>query len=136
MRTTSHIALALVVAALVAACGERGINVSEEHRAGAEIFSQRCAGCHTLRAAGAKGASTDARTRETNDGPNFNQRKVTRNCALLAIRKGGFASAQMPANIIVGADAESVADFLAAYSGSERPEDSGPAGEATDCPAD
>jgi len=36
---------------------------------------------------------------------------------LFAIRNGGFSGAIMPANIVVGKDAERVADFLAAYSG-------------------
>jgi hypothetical protein len=36
---------------------------------------------------------------------------------LFAIRNGGFSGAIMPANIVVGEEAEAVADFLAKYSG-------------------
>ena len=36
---------------------------------------------------------------------------------LYAIRNGGFSGAIMPANIVVGQDAEAVADFLSEYSG-------------------
>ena len=36
---------------------------------------------------------------------------------LYAIRNGGFSGAVMPANIVMGQDAEDVADFLSEYSG-------------------
>ena len=38
---------------------------------------------------------------------------------LFAIRNGGFSGAIMPANIVVGEDAEAVAEFLEKYSGDE-----------------
>jgi hypothetical protein len=44
---------------------------------------------------------------------------------LFAIRNGGFSGAIMPANIVVGDDAEAVADFLSRYSGRQ------PEGEET-----
>ena len=40
---------------------------------------------------------------------------------LYAIRNGGFSSGPMPQDIVVGEDAEEVADFIAKYSGSEAP---------------
>ena len=49
---------------------------------------------------------------ERTNGPNFNQRKETRDTVLYAIRNGGFSGAIMPANIVVGRDAEAVADFV------------------------
>ena len=52
--------------------------------------------------AGTQGSATNVRTREYKDGPNFDQRKVTENCALYAIRNGGFSSGPMPQNIVVG----------------------------------
>ena len=55
------------------------------------------------------------------DGPNFDQRKVDRDQVLYAIANGGFSSGPMPQDILVGEDAEKVADFLAANSGSEVP---------------
>jgi hypothetical protein len=38
---------------------------------------------------------------------------------LFAIRNGGFSGGIMPANVVVGDDAEAVADFLSKYSGKE-----------------
>ena len=69
--------------------------------------------------AGTEGSTTNVRTREYKDGPNFDQRKVTENCALYAIRNGGFSSGPMPQNIVVGEDAEMLARFLAEYSGTD-----------------
>jgi hypothetical protein len=54
---------------------------------------------------------------ERTNGPNFNVRQESRDDVLFAIRNGGFSGAIMPANIVVGEDAEAVADFLAEYSG-------------------
>jgi hypothetical protein len=51
------------------------------------------------------------------NGPNFQIRHVDRDSALFAIRNGGFSGAIMPANIVVGRDAERLAAFLAKYSG-------------------
>ena len=73
------------------------------------------------------------RTREYKDGPNFDQRKVTENCALYAIRNGGFSSGPMPQNIVVGAEAEALARFLAETSGSDVKLAPG-ATEPPDCP--
>ena len=42
---------------------------------------------------------------------------MTRDDVLFAIRNGGFSGAIMPANIVIGQDAEAVADFVAEYSG-------------------
>ena len=40
---------------------------------------------------------------------------------LYAIRNGGFSGAIMPQNIVVGDDAQEVAQFLAKYSGLQAP---------------
>ena len=61
-----------------------------------------------LTVAGTQGSNTNVRTREYKDGPNFDQRKVTPNCVLYAIRNGGFSGAIMPQNIVVGEEAEAV----------------------------
>ena len=39
---------------------------------------------------------------------------------LFAIRNGGFSGAIMPANVVVGKDAQLVADFLDKYSGRQK----------------
>ena len=114
----------------IAACGEEGIDVPADQRASAELFNERCSGCHTLSVAGTQGSTTNVRTREYKDGPNFDQRKVTENCVLYAIRNGGFSSGPMPQNIITGEEAQLVAEFLQKYS-KEAPV----GGDIPDCPA-
>jgi mono/diheme cytochrome c family protein len=115
-------AVAAAAAGLVA-CGSQGISVPESETAqvkeGAEIFAQRCGGCHTLSAAGTDGSAVDPNDRELKDGPNFNQRKEEYDQILYAIRNGGFSSGPMPQNIVVGKEADAVARFLEKYSGKE-----------------
>jgi mono/diheme cytochrome c family protein len=130
------IVLALA-AALLAACGGE-IDVPEddrtEHR-GAVLFNERCSGCHSLESANAYGSKPEGQLQggERTNGPDFNVRKESRDDVLFAIRNGGFSGAIMPANIVVGEDAEAVADFLAEYSGREsgtnEPTASGQTGE-------
>ena len=103
----------------LAACGQEGISVASDESSAAAIFKENCSGCHTLSVAGTQGSATNVRTREYKDGPNFDQRKVTYNCALYAIRNGGFSSGPMPQDIVVGAEAEAIAKFLAEESGSQ-----------------
>jgi mono/diheme cytochrome c family protein len=123
-RPTRVLTAVLAVCALVAAgCGGE-IEVAEDDpdRRGAELFNERCSGCHTLEAANSYGSKPEGEIAggERTNGPNFNQRKVARDDVLFAIRNGGFSGAIMPANIVVGDDAEAIADFLEKYSGGER----------------
>jgi mono/diheme cytochrome c family protein len=121
---TRPIALLCAFAALLAAgCGGE-IEVPEDQTTaheGAELFNERCSGCHSLDAANAYGSKPPDSLQggERTNGPNFNVRRVSRDDALFAIRNGGFSGAIMPANIVVGEDAELVADFLDQYSGGE-----------------
>jgi mono/diheme cytochrome c family protein len=115
----------MAVAAVLglAACGfgEEGVSVSEgdPNREGAVVFSTHCSGCHTLGAAGTQGTGNrGSRTQ----GPNLDQRIETYDDALFAIQNGGFSGAIMPANIVVGEEAEAVARFVAEYAGSEAEE--------------
>jgi mono/diheme cytochrome c family protein len=109
------------VAALAAACGTEKITVppkdAQLHR-GAQLFSQRCSGCHTLSYAATHGSAGNIRTAEITNGPNFDQRcerPVDR--VLYAIENGGFSGAIMPQNVVVGEDARDVAMFVATYAG-------------------
>jgi cytochrome c551 len=116
------VALAVAASALFAAsCGEEGIQLakSDPDYEGAKIFEQRCSGCHTLAAAGTQGSATNPNDREYKDGPNFNTRREERDGVLFAIQNGGFSSGPMPQDIVVGEEAEKVADFVAKYSGRE-----------------
>ncbi len=118
------VALAVAGSALAASCGEEGIELAktDPDYEGAKIFQQRCSGCHTLAAAGTEGSATNPNDREYKDGPNFNQRKEQKDQVLYAIENGGFSSGPMPQDIVVGEEAEKVADFVAKYSGREASE--------------
>jgi mono/diheme cytochrome c family protein len=111
-------------AAIVAGCGGE-IEVPESettaHR-GAVLFNERCSGCHTFEAANAYGSKPEGELQggERTNGPNFDQRKESRDDVLFAIRNGGFSGGIMPANVVVGEDAEAVADFVSKYSGTDR----------------
>lgn len=121
---TRRVALAALVTAAstsMAACGSQGIDVSGSANIerGAQLFSQRCSGCHTFDVVGAQGGATRIGDRERVDGPNFNDRKEDVQTVLYAIRNGGFSGAIMPENIVVGQDAQDIAAFLAKYSGAK-----------------
>jgi mono/diheme cytochrome c family protein len=118
------LSLAIVGAALPASgCGTSGVEVASNDPTykGAEIFQERCGGCHTFDFAGTEGSATKVNSREYKDGPNFNQRKEKYDDVLYAIRNGGFSSGPMPQNIVTGREAELVACFVASYSGREAP---------------
>ncbi len=115
------IVAALALAGLGAGCGSQEIKLSKSdpyHR-GAVLFRDHCSGCHTLATVGAEGSATSIKDRVRTNGPNFNQRKENVQQVLYAIRNGGFSGAIMPENIVVGADAQAIADFLAKYSGAQ-----------------
>jgi cytochrome c551 len=112
----------LGLAGVLAACGSKEIAVpSNETRLhqGAELFNMRCGGCHTLDAAATSGSKSKREIKggERTNGPNFNTRRERKQDVLFAIRNGGFSGAIMPANIVVGDDAQKVAEFLSTYAG-------------------
>jgi cytochrome c551 len=121
--------LALLAAVVLAGCGTdvtdkpgtHAITVSSKDplHQGAEIFNQRCGGCHTFNSAGTEGSAVKPNGREYKDGPNFNVRKEQYQDVLYAIRNGGFSSGPMPQNIVTGREAELVACFVATYSGKQ-----------------
>jgi mono/diheme cytochrome c family protein len=137
-KSITIIAAALAVSVSVAACGEQKIEVAADspQRHAAEVFKQRCAGCHTFRAAGTRGSAANIRTRERTDGPNFNVRHECVQRVLYAIQNGGFSGAVMPGNIVVGRDAVEVAEFVSRYAGQgagSRPEGMGDAANGYQC---
>jgi mono/diheme cytochrome c family protein len=117
------VAIVCVGAAVLAAgCGQGKIEVPKSDataHAGAELFYQRCSGCHSLDAANAYGSKPTNQKQggERTNGPNFNIRKEAKDDVLFAIRNGGFSGSIMPANVVVGQDAPEVADFVSKYSG-------------------
>jgi mono/diheme cytochrome c family protein len=116
-------AAALGVATLVGGCGSQGISVpkTSPYHAGAVIFLDHCSGCHTLSVVGAEGSATSVQNRLRNNAPNFNYRAETVDNVLYAIENGGFSGQIMPENIVVGPQAQAVAEFLAHYAGSKAP---------------
>jgi mono/diheme cytochrome c family protein len=114
--------LILPALAAVAACGSQDIQLAKDDPdyRGAQLFTERCSGCHTLEAAGTQGSAVEANKREYKDGPNFDQRKEEKEQVLYAIRNGGYSSGPMPQNLAVGEDAQAIADFIAKYSGKDR----------------
>ena len=102
----------------LSACGSQGVQLadSDPNYQGAEIFSQRCSGCHSLDAAGADGSANRVLR---NEGPNLNQRLEDENSVLYAIRNGGFSGSIMPQQIVTGVEADKVAKFVAKYAGGD-----------------
>jgi mono/diheme cytochrome c family protein len=124
-RATLLLALLAALAAVASGCGDgREFDVPKTDAAmqnGAELFHERCGGCHTLTAADARGSKStgEVSAGERTNGPNFDVRKENREDVLFAIRNGGFSGGIMPANIVAGKDAEDVALFLERYAGSK-----------------
>lgn len=116
------LAVLLAGAALAAGCGGEIEVDNDDDRAMAELFNDRCSGCHSLEAANSYGSKPAGQLEggERTNGPNFNVRAEEADDVLYAIRNGGFSGAIMPANIIVGDDAQRLADFVAQYSGRDR----------------
>ncbi len=116
---------AIAVLAAIAGCGSQGVEGAER---GAQLFAQRCGGCHTLSQAGTQGSLSRVADKPRLNGPNLDQRKVTAPDVLYAIRNGGASGAIMPQNIVVGEDAQAVAHFVASVAGSKVPGTTAPGG--------
>jgi len=118
------------VLATAVGCGTQGIQVPDDDpdHAGAQIFAERCSGCHTLTPAGTEGSANRSQRQQ---GPDLDQRPESMADVIFAIRNGGFSGAIMPQNIVVGADAEKVAAFVAKYAGQDVTEPTAPAGSTT-----
>jgi mono/diheme cytochrome c family protein len=104
-----------VPAAVIAAVDDRdsipqaGVsNVTASEKHGRELFGERCAFCHTLKAANAVATV----------GPNLDQLRPPKALVLDAIAKGrSRGNGQMPAQIYTGQDAQDVANFVAKVAG-------------------
>jgi mono/diheme cytochrome c family protein len=126
-RPVIAIAALSIAAAAAVGCGqEKGdqkqpgatiTTVDARYETGAKLFVERCSGCHSLGIVGAEGGALKVTDRERVDGPNFNVRVEDKDSVLYAIRNGGFSGAIMPQDIVVGKEAEQVAEFLAKYAG-------------------
>jgi mono/diheme cytochrome c family protein len=74
---------------------------------GKQIFTQSCGTCHTLGDAGTQG----------NVGPNLDDLAPDAARVQSAIENGGAGSGAMPANIVTGAEAEAVSEYVASVAG-------------------
>jgi mono/diheme cytochrome c family protein len=108
-----------VLALALTACGSESVQLASDDPdyEGARLFELNCGMCHSLEPAGTQGSASEVNQREIKDGPNFNDRRESKEDVLYAIRNGGFSSGPMPQNIVTGEEADKVADFVAKYSG-------------------
>jgi len=133
LKRTAPVLIAAIAATLaVAACGTERIRIPTNDPtyasdyAGAQLFNQRCGGCHTFTYAGTFGSGANPRTYEDINGPSFNvrcERPAIR--VLYAIENGGFSGEYMPQNVVVGKQAREVAMFVARFSGRQAPPEPG-----------
>jgi hypothetical protein len=86
----------------------KGVKLTTQDRKGRDIFMVNCASCHTLQAAHAYGKV----------GPNLDQLKPPKALILDALVHGRQrGNGTMPANIVIGGDAQAVADFVSKVAG-------------------
>jgi mono/diheme cytochrome c family protein len=124
-RKIATLSLAAALAVGMSACGQHEISLSKADnqdphvKNGAQLFYERCSGCHSLNAANAFGSRSPnfKKNSERTNGPDFNQRAEPMDDVLFAIRNGGFSGAIMPANVVTGQDAQDVAAFVHKYAG-------------------
>jgi mono/diheme cytochrome c family protein len=87
-----------------------GVTLTAAQADGRSLFAKYCSTCHTLRAANAVGKV----------GPNLDALHPPKALVLNAIAQGrAQGRGQMPAGLLVGADAQNVASFVAAVAGHE-----------------
>ena len=95
LHTFVAFALLALAAAGATGCGDT-IDVAQSDppqvKQGAQLFQERCSGCHTFDAAGAQGSKPLGQLSggERTNGPNFSIRREEREDVLYAIRNGGF----------------------------------------------
>jgi hypothetical protein len=110
---------ATALAFSLGACSSQGIKLakSNPYYHAAVLFRDHCSGCHSLAIVGAVGSGNQVRRKLRTNAPNFNVRCEKANQVIYAIENGGFSGAIMPQNILLGPDAQAVAQFLERYAG-------------------
>jgi len=116
--------LAAAAAFLAAGCGSEGLPDSGSVTRGATLFPQKCGQCHTLAAAGTKGQIgpnlDDAFAQPREDGyDNSTIAGLVRNQIAYPITQPGTGVPGMPANLVDGVDADSVAKYVASVAATD-----------------
>ena len=120
--------LAALAVVTMTGCGTEGLASSENAAQGERLFTQKCASCHTLAAAGAEGTAgpnlDDAlgplRTPELGGFDESTIRQVVHDQIL-------YSAPPMPAGLVKGEDADAVAAFVASVAGKAGTPGAGPA---------
>jgi cytochrome c551 len=106
--------LGILIPALVIAAARStdkapgGVKLNAADERGRDVFAQRCATCHTLRAANGVGKV----------GPNLDQLRPPKALVIDAIQKGrARGQGQMPPALVDGQQAQEVASFVAKVAG-------------------
>ena len=131
-------ACAAVLAALVAGgCGTTGLPEGGDETAGKELFVAKCGSCHTLADAGTKGQigpNLDNAFRQSRaDGLGQETiESVVRSQIAYPVEEPTTGAPGMPADIVTGEDADSVAAYVASVAGlAVRPGSGGGGGTTT-----
>jgi cbb3-type cytochrome c oxidase subunit III len=116
-------------ALLVSGCGAGGLVTNGDKDAGKKLFQQKCAGCHTLAAAGAAGTIgpnlDDSFAQARHDG--YKESAIADIVAGQIRYPGQYPTgnapqtltANMPANLVRGHQVDDVAEFVAANAGAQ-----------------
>jgi cbb3-type cytochrome c oxidase subunit III len=101
-------------------CGTVGKVRGGDQARGADLFKQKCGSCHTLAAAGTSGTLGP----DLDESFKYSREQGFEEASIADIVRGQIAyaaqvpgSTQMPRNLVTGADADSVAMFVAANAG-------------------
>jgi cbb3-type cytochrome c oxidase subunit III len=117
--------VALLLAVLGGGCGTGGLAAEGSSSQGQQLFNEKCGGCHTLRAAGTSGQIgpnlDEAFVQARDDGvPDSTIREVVRRqIQYPAPADVSVAVPPMPADLVTGSDADSVATYVASVAGNE-----------------
>jgi cbb3-type cytochrome c oxidase subunit III len=124
------VALVCVFAATGCGTGGKAASSGTDQTNGAKLFTSKCAGCHTLAAANARGTVgpnlDDAFGADKKQG--FKQSTI-QNVVLLQIRQ---PSLPMPKNLVRGQDAQDVAAYVATVAGTGKSNAPSPSTLGTD----
>jgi cytochrome c oxidase subunit 2 len=107
--------LALAVAALVAGCGQTGVVKGGDVSQGKQLFVARCGGCHRLQDAGTQG-QTGPDLDGAFAGPRAQHFKLS-TIKQVVYDQIYHAADPMPRKLVTGADAASVAAYVASVAG-------------------